>query len=53
VLEVGNEVWLRSTLGADEDALKNSSPPERTSASGESSPDPISTTAPSAPSSPA
>jgi hypothetical protein len=52
VLEVGNEVWLRSTLGPDEDALKNSSPPERTLASGESSAASSSTSAPNAASSP-
>ena len=53
VLELGDEVWKRSTLGADEDPIKNSSTPERTSASGASSAAPISTTAPNAPSSPA
>lgn len=52
VLEVGNEVWTRSTIGADEEPLKNFSTPERISASGESSPASISTTAASAPSSP-
>lgn len=52
VLEIGNEVWARSTLGADEESLKNSFTPERTSASGVSSAESSSTTAPSAPSSP-
>jgi hypothetical protein len=52
VLEIGNEVFDRSTLGPDEGDIKNSSTPERTSASGASSQGDISTTAPSAPSSP-
>jgi hypothetical protein len=52
VLAIGNEVWVRSSLGADEEPLKNSSTPERTSASGASSAASSSTTAPSAPSSP-
>ena len=34
VLELGNEVWLRSSLGPDEASIKNSSPPEHTSSSG-------------------
>jgi hypothetical protein len=37
VLELGNEVWRRSTLGVDEEAVKNSSTPERTSSSGDTS----------------
>jgi hypothetical protein len=51
VLEIGNEVWARSTLGPEDKELKNSSTPERTSASGEPSPDRTSTTAASAESS--
>lgn len=34
VLEVGNAIFTRSKLGADADALKNSSPPAPTSGSG-------------------
>jgi hypothetical protein len=52
VLELGNEVFDRSTMGADEEPIKNSFTPERTSASGVSSPESISTTVASAPSSP-
>lgn len=37
VLEVGNEIWARSSIGEDEDTLKNFSPLELTSSSGESS----------------
>jgi hypothetical protein len=39
VLELGNEIWLRSSLGRDETIVKNSSPPERTSSSGGISPE--------------
>lgn len=34
ILEIGNEVWIRSTLGLDEETVKNSSPPGPTSSSG-------------------
>jgi hypothetical protein len=34
VLEVGNEIFTRSKLGAEAEALKNSSPPAPTSGSG-------------------
>lgn len=53
LLEIGNEVWTRSGLGIDGDAIKNSSAPELTSRSGDTSADQSSTTAPPAPSSPA
>lgn len=52
VLELGNEVWARSALGADGPAIKNFSTPERTSSSGDGDLL-LSTTAVSAPSSPA
>lgn len=54
VLELGNEVWVRSTLGVDGGAIKNFSPPELTSNSGGTSTNPqTSTPADSAPSTPA
>jgi hypothetical protein len=50
IVEVGDEVWRRSRLGADTAAVKNSLPPELTSNSGGSSATATSTTAPPAPS---
>jgi hypothetical protein len=46
--ELGDEIWARSTIGPDEEPLKNSFTPERMSASGDSSAAPTSTTAPPA-----
>ncbi|HVX39615.1 MAG TPA: hypothetical protein VHB25_08580 [Gemmatimonadaceae bacterium] len=48
VLELGDEIWARSTLGPEEPAVGNSWPPERTSSSGGTSAVGSSTTAASA-----
>lgn len=52
VLELGNETWIRSSMGIDGDAIKNVSTPEPTLRSGDTSGASTSTIAPPAPSSP-
>lgn len=48
VLELGNEIWAKSTIGLDGGVIKNSLPPEPTSRSGGTSEAAISMTAPPA-----